>query len=512
MAAFEFPCPCGETLSIPESLVKLGGKVRCPRCKAVVDIPAEVIDEVEQERAELAATMAARKEKRARVAEEKAKRRTQERQEQKERAERKKGMRLQRLEEVNERRRKAAEDQLEKVAPRELDLQKVGVWVGGAGLALLALSPLLNCIKLGPLGISGITVWQGKVVLGFTVAVAAAYLACLLTQRHVIPVLLGVQAWGTIAVLYTGGWIWRIRSLVGDLMDDTSEVEGEAIGENIGLLFAAAIAPGMGLYVGFIGGALIAGAVGYLLVRQLLQIERVQYYYISQSISCALGILLALFVGFERPTESHTEPDAVQPPLKLEAPAEEVASPPLAEAKTEVFEDIALTPQTGGFRGVPWGATMAQVKRTEKAAVHSSDSILVCPCKLAELDAYAGYVFVDDKFVRGTYIVTEQHANLTLYVNDYANLKNIVQKKYGNPTEDGTIWRDDLYKDDPGRWGMAIATGRMSMLTEWELPHTQISLMLYGDNYEIHLSLSYISKQYGHLEDEQKTQRHLDAL
>lgn len=66
MTTFEFPCRCGQTLGVPESQVKRGGKVRCPHCQALLEIPADIVAEVEREQAERAAELAKTEERRLR--------------------------------------------------------------------------------------------------------------------------------------------------------------------------------------------------------------------------------------------------------------------------------------------------------------------------------------------------------------------------------------------------------------------------------------------------------------
>ena len=44
--------------------------------------------------------------------------------------------------------------------------------------------------------------------------------------------------------------------------------------------------------------------------------------------------------------------------------------------------------------------------------------------------------------------------------------------------------------------GMAIATGQGSYFSEWEIPETDINVILKGDNYKMTLLVSYESKKY----------------
>jgi len=217
----------------------------------------------------------------------------------------------------------------------ELDLQmKIGAWIGGGGLALLALSPLLKWVNFGAGGFTGIT-GDGKIVLGLTVAAAAAYLICLLSQRRVIPALLGVQAWGTVAVFWMGGLIWKVGSLL-----DSPEIKDNPFAAMLG----SQVSPGTGLYVGLIGGAVVTGAAGYVVVRQLLRAKKVKYYYVSQGVSCLLGILVLFLVGFDRASDAGAGTEPVRMAFGIGGLAEEAPGPSLAVGETKVFGNLALTP------------------------------------------------------------------------------------------------------------------------------------------------------------------------
>lgn len=78
------------------------------------------------------------------------------------------------------------------------------------------------------------------------------------------------------------------------------------------------------------------------------------------------------------------------------------------------------------------------------------------------------------------------------------------------PNEDDKFWYDDLYKDDRQDWGRAIAVGHLAYQSIWENKKTKILLILRGDNYDISLSISYISVELQYLKDEEKKAKNLD--
>jgi hypothetical protein len=108
------------------------------------------------------------------------------------------------------------------------------------------------------------------------------------------------------------------------------------------------------------------------------------------------------------------------------------------------------------------------------------------------------YYFAENQLVAGRYIFLSEHSNKNLYINDYDDIKESLIKKYGQPNVDRPVWNNDLYKNDPSEWGMAISVGHLSYTAGWQLANTQIILHLGGDNYDITLGLDYHSTLKSH--------------
>ena len=68
-------------------------------------------------------------------------------------------------------------------------------------------------------------------------------------------------------------------------------------------------------------------------------------------------------------------------------------------------------------------------------------------------------------------------------------------EKYGQPSEDEEFWRSNLYRDNPGDYGMAVAVGDLVKRTTWETDNTKIVLGITGDNFEIGVVIVYFSKE-----------------
>ena len=164
----------------------------------------------------------------------------------------------------------------------------------------------------------------------------------------------------------------------------------------------------------------------------------------------------------------------------------------------EEKEDIALkqSKQQYDFRKANWRMSKEEVKATEdKRPVLEDDTQLVYEVKIGEDNFLCVYSFIEDKFYRSAYLFDETHTNKNLYISDYERLKEVLIKKYGNPTIDRIEWRNDLFKNNKQDWGTAISIGHLEYRTLWmmliRLDIIEITLKLTGDNYEISLGILY---------------------
>jgi hypothetical protein len=162
-----------------------------------------------------------------------------------------------------------------------------------------------------------------------------------------------------------------------------------------------------------------------------------------------------------------------------------------SEVSTEVVKS--------DLRSVQWGMTPESVKDAEfpTLPIDEREGSLVFEDKINDLDTYLMYNFTENnELFRGGYIVTSRHSNPTLYVTDFKRLKDNLTEKYGSPKEENTIWLNDLYKDDPNNYGLAVVTGKVVFMAKWETETTNIALSLRGDNYEPSFGFSYTGKEY----------------
>jgi hypothetical protein len=178
-------------------------------------------------------------------------------------------------------------------------------------------------------------------------------------------------------------------------------------------------------------------------------------------------------------------------------------------------ESQQLIPRTEevGFRKAVWGATKEYVMEIESnELLQEEPDALFYDGNVAGFDCLIIYIFANNHLVRGKYSFTHQHANANEFIGDYEILKDLLTKKYGRPRKAEVIWLDDLWRDDPSGWGVAISSGGLVYYAEWVTDATDITLILNGDNYEINLAIEYVSKKLGHIENQIREQKTLNEL
>jgi len=190
----------------------------------------------------------------------------------------------------------------------------------------------------------------------------------------------------------------------------------------------------------------------------------------------------------------------------------EYESVELSDVETELREKEKLSELSDStFRKFEWGTSQSKIKSDEKLELlQGGDNFLAYQSKVLGFDALIGYNFTQDKLTRGNYIFQIDHTNRSDFISDYESLKKLMIKKYGEPDKDKTIWKNDLYKDDFEDWGMAISVGHLLYFSTWETKKSEITLMLYGENYKIDLLIEFISVDLKDFQDKVKEEEILD--
>lgn len=146
------------------------------------------------------------------------------------------------------------------------------------------------------------------------------------------------------------------------------------------------------------------------------------------------------------------------------------------------------------IRNTYWGMNVTDVEKSEEIVLDKSNpNMLVGETIISGFEAVIAFDFINNELYAIRYIFVNEHSDDSGFVYDFDGLKNKLIKKYGNASKDDRYFTDELYEDTPSEWGMALGRGTLSYFTTWNTSDTEISLSLYGDNFETKFGLTYSS-------------------
>ena len=191
--------------------------------------------------------------------------------------------------------------------------------------------------------------------------------------------------------------------------------------------------------------------------------------------------------------------DAVEENIEIEKSEEEQENEQIEVEKSEgTKSDEQNNPvYNPDIRNIKWGMSIEEVKKHEEAelGLEEENFLGYQNLEVAGFESFLYYNFnIDNQLFEAYYILIHDHTNETEYISDYEKIKELITDKYGEPTSDDVIWKDDLYKDDPSDWGMAIITGDLVYNTTWETDDLNILTWLEGDNFEQNFGVIYECK------------------
>jgi hypothetical protein len=118
---------------------------------------------------------------------------------------------------------------------------------------------------------------------------------------------------------------------------------------------------------------------------------------------------------------------------------------------------------------------------------------LVVAKHFADHGVLEGYDFQEGSLVAGQYLVLQRPVNgLNEFIDYYSALKTSLTHTYGQPTEDQSVWKNDLYQPLPDYWGIAVQMGHLRYAARWETPDGIITIELTG-NHHSRLAIDYRS-------------------
>ena len=110
-------------------------------------------------------------------------------------------------------------------------------------------------------------------------------------------------------------------------------------------------------------------------------------------------------------------------------------------------------------------------------------------------DCEIQYCFLEGKLFQSSYLFDKSILHEDPRIEDYEELKELLIKKYGNPTIDGEEWKDDLSKRNELDRETAINKGHLVYNVGWETSTTKIFMTLYSYKNKTYLQITYSSKE-----------------
>ncbi len=172
----------------------------------------------------------------------------------------------------------------------------------------------------------------------------------------------------------------------------------------------------------------------------------------------------------------------------------------------EIVQRTVMTGQSMNyiFRHGNWGMSIPEVKTKETAEFSwelDAPILLVGEHRLGYqtqvngVDAFLTYGFENDRLRSAKYLFeTEDLENDAQPILDYKTVKAWIVKTYGPPLSEDKLWVNELYRYAPELWGRALMRGHLTIVDEWDVDGTTITLLLNGGDEEVGLMAEFMTK------------------
>ena len=171
--------------------------------------------------------------------------------------------------------------------------------------------------------------------------------------------------------------------------------------------------------------------------------------------------------------------------------------PQIEEAKsneTETEDSEAV--EKYDFRHAKWGMSMEEVMESEEdEPVLKSDNTLDYSVFIMGIQTQIGYIFKDNELIRAGFFFLTKPETTNEYVDNYLKIKEELIKANGKPVLDTVKQKDPSKKIDQDNKGQAVCNGDVIYAAQWDLPATDIQLVLRGENSECILTILYLSEE-----------------
>lgn len=148
------------------------------------------------------------------------------------------------------------------------------------------------------------------------------------------------------------------------------------------------------------------------------------------------------------------------------------------------------------FRKAKWGMSKQEVKETEETEpILEKENLIDYSIMFLGMQAQVGYTFKDDELIRAGFFFFSKFDSKNKYIEKYNSLKEELTKANGKPVLDTEKQKDPSQTIDPDNQGEAVCSGDMLYASQWDLPTTDIQLVLRGENSECNLTILYMSEE-----------------
>lgn len=150
------------------------------------------------------------------------------------------------------------------------------------------------------------------------------------------------------------------------------------------------------------------------------------------------------------------------------------------------------------FNGVEWGMSPKKVKDAMKAAgwefyeKRSSEDRLAFVGEIDSKEFVTVVYFVDEKAAQIGVSYIERHTSKNVYLNVFDRMGDLLGSKYGKPVDEDTIISNDLFADDPAKYGLAVSIGHITSFKDFYTGlRSTARLALFGSDYKINVVIYY---------------------
>lgn len=139
--------------------------------------------------------------------------------------------------------------------------------------------------------------------------------------------------------------------------------------------------------------------------------------------------------------------------------------------------------QKHDFRLSTWGMSMEQVSETEgrKADSSGDDYLMYDNIVVLNMPCSVFYGFEDGKLNSGQYMFDMRQFNEKDYITCYKVIVDNIAEYMGPPSVSNADWKNDTYKNEPDKYGLAIASGDLGYMSFWETDQVTVTCSLEGD-------------------------------